>query len=205
MPSFRWHFFYLTFLFNFDINGMKVRNNFVSNSSSTSFIVKLPKIPISAEEVRIMVFGKEHYDIVEPWGDARFSTQVVAETLFEEIQKQKPNDYYRALELAENYDGKDQPNLDDFCTGKDEKGYKNYDWKSYNEALSRYGEKVMENFFSIKRLRKQKLNQLKGIPQQSEGNVFYIFEFSDNDGTYNATLEHANIFKRIQHLPISNH
>ena len=38
---------------------MKIRNGFVSNSSSSSFIVAFPEKPKSAEHVRKMMFGDE--------------------------------------------------------------------------------------------------------------------------------------------------
>lgn len=40
---------------------MKIRNGFVSNSSSSSFIVSFDKKPSSAEELREILFGDKEY------------------------------------------------------------------------------------------------------------------------------------------------
>jgi len=74
---------------------MKIRQGFVSNSSSSSFIVMWDNEPKSAEEIRALLFGGaetwDYYDNVE-------STQRLAEEVFndtKEITKQEIRDYIR--------------------------------------------------------------------------------------------------------------
>jgi hypothetical protein len=63
---------------------MKMRNGFVSNSSSSSFIVGLPKKPESKEEVKQIVFNGENsfrYDLSYP-NPETFQTDIASEILF---------------------------------------------------------------------------------------------------------------------------
>ncbi len=63
---------------------MKIRNGFVSNSSSSSFIVGLPKKPESKEEVKQIVFNDENsfrYNLSYPDPET-FPTDVASEILF---------------------------------------------------------------------------------------------------------------------------
>lgn len=47
---------------------MKVRNGFVSNSSSSSFIVIFPRAPTSAEDLHGLLFGKGHL-VIDAWAN----------------------------------------------------------------------------------------------------------------------------------------
>ncbi|KKK77527.1 hypothetical protein LCGC14_2852710, partial [marine sediment metagenome] len=57
---------------------MKIRQGFISNSSSSSFIVAFPKIPKNQNELQTMLFGdKESYGT--PWQN--WPAQQVASTV----------------------------------------------------------------------------------------------------------------------------
>ena len=58
----------------------------------------------------------------------------------------------------------------------------------------------MKEFFNIRKLKLQKINN-----ETVETGVLYIFEFSDNDGSYNAALEHGNLFNKLKYIRISKH
>ena len=47
---------------------MKIRNGFVSNSSSSSFIVIFPRAPTSAEDLHELLFGKSHL-VIDAYAD----------------------------------------------------------------------------------------------------------------------------------------
>ena len=65
---------------------MKIRSSFVSNSSSSSFIVKFPKVPKTAQELQKMLFGDQ--EVIQPFDDA-FPASVLAETVFNDMQEPK--------------------------------------------------------------------------------------------------------------------
>lgn len=179
---------------------MKKRTGFVSNSSSSSFIVKFPRIPSSAKEVKKIVFGDDEF-IYSPWGDEKFETSKAAQIIFNDIKAQKKNDIKRAKELASQIHGKDAPKYEDFIIP----GTNREDWNAYNKACDEYGERKLEEFFSVKRIRRAKIKKIEGHDVTNEGEIFFIFEFSDNNGAFEAVLEHANIFRRLEHIYINQH
>ena len=69
---------------------MKIRQGFVSNSSSSSFIVLFPHAPKSAEEVKEILFSDEKL-YGSPYSDTMWDTSKVSKTLFEDIQDQGNN------------------------------------------------------------------------------------------------------------------
>lgn len=60
---------------------MKIRKGFVSNSSSSSFIVSLDRKPESARELQRVLFGSEEC-FNHPYENIKFGTDVVAEYIY---------------------------------------------------------------------------------------------------------------------------
>ena len=167
---------------------MKIRNGFVSNSSSSSFIVKFPKDLKSIKELQTILFGnRKTYSA--PYGDESYPTLQLAKTIWEDIKDQKKNNFEKAVELVRQGWLPDGPNWNDF--------------KSDYDALDRereiFAEKKIKEFFNT---RKTKLKKIDG---QEIDEVFYIFHYGDEDGSYFATLEHGDIFSKLEHIRISNH
>lgn len=66
---------------------MKVRNGFVSNSSSSSFIVIFPRAPTSAEDVHELLFGKDH--VLFDSYDGDICSHILVRSIWDEIQEQE--------------------------------------------------------------------------------------------------------------------
>lgn len=170
---------------------MKTRNGFVSNSSSSSFIVAFPELPTSRSHIQKMVFGDEEY-FPDPFYDPKdndkswarkesYSTSQIAETLWNvinnEIDGQKPNDY-KAMHTAMNEYSTDCCN-DCACHLSE---------PIYLEAEGKYVEKEIFDFL-----------------QANPNSFIYTFSFSDNDGQYFEALEHGDLFKKLPHKRYSHH
>ena len=71
---------------------MKYRNGFVSNSSSSSFVVGFLKFPESAEELRVMLFGDA--DVFEdPYSENSWDAQEIADIVFKQMMENEPLDH----------------------------------------------------------------------------------------------------------------
>ena len=177
---------------------MKIRNGFVSNSSSSSFLVIFPKEPKSMEDVKKMLFdeGQTHFSGL--YSDEVFTVENVAETVWSDIKNQEKNDYDAAIEILSNgyYDDIDAPKYEDYDHIKD--------WRKrselYSDAVNKYARKKANEFFNERKLKLKKINN-----EEINECVFYNFEYSDNDGEYNSSLEHSNLFEKLKHFKISNH
>ena len=193
---------------------MKIRQGFVSNSSSSSFIVIFPRMPNSIDDVKEMLFGdKTKY--YSPYSDNVWDADKVSETVYCDIQGQDKNQIDDAIDILSSSHG--------FTVVKDGKynefecpiDYDSYqktpgDWKSmdhdaYNEACDDWAKKEFEKFYSLKKIRRDKLAKIDGNDVSSSGDIIYIFNYGDNDGQYYSDLEHGGLFEKLEHITISQH
>lgn len=161
---------------------MKQRSGFVSNSSSSSFIVAFPKdIKLTVEAVKEYLF-KDAETIEAGYDDTNISTEEASRIILSEMRTQSPNDMNNLKGSCEGgLDG--SPDYEDF---KRKDG--GIDWKPYEEARDIYVTEVIDN-----------------LMKQHSTSDLYTFEFSDNDGPAGSILEHGGTFDRVPHLVISNH
>lgn len=166
---------------------MKIRQGFVSNSSSSSFIVAFPKeLELSVPVVQHLLFGENKvvcaYDHL-----GSISTESAAEQVVNDMIDQKPNDSEAILEALNGY-AVSGPNLNNFKFSPRNEHGDTYDWEAYNAACDVHKQKMYEK-----------------IRNEFGDQDVYVFEYADENGSFFATLEHGGIFDNLPHMNISNH
>lgn len=160
----------------------KVRKGFVSNSSSSSFIVAFPKgfVPTTQSVADLLFGGTEgtqcYYDNCADYG-------VMARVIAGDMQSQKPDDPVAIMkEVKSNIDH----DMEDYRNpmGSPQR----YDWdaldKAVNEAAAKETTQLMSKWVH---------------------NDIYVFEYSDNDGSMKCSMEHGGTFDKIEHIRVSKH
>lgn len=158
---------------------MKIRNGFVSNSSSSSFVVAFKEIPKTVGTMEDLLFG----DIDEFGQWEKFPVRDAARRVFEDLKAQKKPLTKEQIveEFAVGYIN-GYPEINSFYKDKE------IDWEAYKKAVQKNAEKEAKKFMNKNKDRK-----------------FYIFSYSDKDGAFMCEMEHSGIFDNLPHVCISRH
>jgi len=181
---------------------MKIRTGFVSNSSSSSFVVAFPHKPISVEDLKEMMFGKQEWHYIshhaEENGSRDISTQRIADAVFKDIEEKATDeevyesirngwfDSYLFPDIFPGYyeDGKKTRHLDYL---KDKEEIERI-WKEDEKENDRRARNIAEAF-------------IRG----HDNKYIVVLTYSDEDGWFESILEHTDIFNRIEHIITSYH
>ena len=158
---------------------MKIRNGFVSNSSSSSFLVAFPKAPKSISEVQSLMLGKTKH-ITNKYTGEKLTATEAAKYVMAQIKKQKP--------VKPNY-----KKIEDIIYGTCFSTLRIEDFPSYSEyyeEASRYTNKMIAEF----------------IAKYSTSSRVYVLIFGDSSSDDGGGLiENSDIFKKLPHIKLSNH
>lgn len=166
---------------------MKVRNGFVSNSSSSSFVVKFPREPKSAQDVKDMMFPHEGcsctYEEEEEYYDYKTTKTKIAKQVWRDIEWQDKE--------------KNEEILDKIKNDERVKLLLSFDVCMYE---------IMRKLYPNVELG---WREQRGIEEINESNIkgeyIYHFEYSDNDGEFQTIMEHGNVFRNLEHTKTSHH
>jgi hypothetical protein len=174
---------------------MKIRNGFVSNSSSSSFLVVFDKLPEDALDVHRLLFGPEP-STVSVYDNAA-KTIDVAQQVWEDIKEQLDKLPYSKEFVFEEFENEAYIRAYNEFEPRRNALYRA--GKNYNEVA-----RLLEDEEEARRNQLQK--ELSDVfLQRSEGKVILSFTYSDKKGEFEALLEHGDIFNHLQHVRISNH
>lgn len=169
---------------------MKIRMGFVSNSSSSSFIIAIEKIPRSAKEIQDLLFGDQKSLILEYEDrESRFTCEEAAQRIYSDIVSSKvPLTYEELLDECDDigYDSRlyDHKKFQI----KDENGKSNIDYSAIQREIRKRSKIVVDEFV-----------------QKNKGKFFYEFTYGDENGAFESALEHSNIFNKVPNITMSRH
>lgn len=161
---------------------MKIRLGFVSNSSSSSFIVAFAQLPATPEEMQTLLFGDRTIVVAFPghYTPAEFTRQV-----WKDFTEAGPIGVQEITEIIAHghYTDDEHPAEIEF---------------PYGEGL-----KAIEPYESAKRERAAEIARL--FVETHPGCTLLAFRYADEDGPFFAALEHEDTFANLPHLAVNNH
>lgn len=183
---------------------MKTRRGFVSNSSSSSFVVAFPRRPKTVEDVMEMMFGSftRIKSTVYP-EDEPFAAYDIARCIFNNIGRKRGNNSreinkeFKGIEYSDGNAGGWFKNMADAI-------YESDDGLSF--SIPKQADQIREIWHRNEIKRKKLAKSLgKSWLERHKDGVSYIFSFSDNDGEFYSFMEHGNIFRNLPHIRFSHH
>lgn len=164
---------------------MKVRTGFVSNSSSSSFIIAVDKKPTTVEEMIELLFneGEERYH--DPFSEDSWDVTEIARIVFKDIEGQTSMKERDITEILTGGSIEGSPEMMSFSMSDHIWGDINLD--AYRKATRKYELEISDE-----------------IRRQWDKKEIYNVEYEDGNSRGSA-MEHGNLFSNIEHYRVSCH
>jgi len=162
---------------------MKTRHGFVSNSSSSSFVVGFNSVPQTQEELKQLLFGDKKAISMYGYG---ITTEKASKIIWDDLQGQQPLTFKQIVkEISCNWFEDLEPSHQMYKMPPEER------------------EKEYANYRKRVKVRATEIAK-KMVDESGDDTKFFRFHYEDhtNDGT---VLEHGPTFETVPHYRISNH
>jgi len=206
---------------------MKIRNGFVSNSSSSSFVIGLKEIPKSYQDFKVMILGdKSDYPVVSHFGDA-YATDIIITRLYNDfMEKINSNNHFKDfdnfIDFTQDFKSNFKYNLNEY------KMYvNNKDIDEFNRLHILISENEKKQNIIWKELKSSAFNNdeykklriitdkyyediyeliINGLKSKYKDNkIIFDITYSDNDGEIDSFIEHSEILNSVTLLYFNNH
>jgi len=169
---------------------MKIRHGFVSNSSSSSFVIALAEKPKTVREVETLLFDANQVAYTAPYSDECFALATVASVVLQDLEKAEPLTFEQLVdELSSGWLFYDQVKAEipdvPYDADMDDRRVV---WQKQTERTTELATVMANEFF-----------------QKHEGKLWFRLEYSDNDGAMYSAMEHGDLFHNVPHAKISHH
>jgi len=180
---------------------MKIRNGFVSNSSSSSFVVAFPKKPDTAEDVKEMMFGKQEWHYAGYYSDTGdVPTKDIADAVFKEVEDKESASKLKVYKAIRHgyFDSYLLPELlPGSCSSWDET--RDLKFPEDEKAIRAIWDK------SEKTNDQRAMDIVNAFLGNHEDAFIATMWFADEDGSFWSMMEHSKIFGRLKHIKTSYH
>ena len=179
---------------------MKIRTGFVSNSSSSSFVVAFPHNPKSVADLKQMMFGKQEWHYAGIYGskNSDVSTQQIAESVFADIKRKATkkqvyesirNGWFKPYIIPEMFPGHHMSETSHLSfQNEDERKEIQRIWKEDEEINDKRANAIADGFV-----------------RAYDDKYIVVLSYCDEEGGWQSILEHSDIFYRLNHIITSYH
>lgn len=181
---------------------MKIRRGFVSNSSSSNFIVAFAHKPKSVDDLKEMMFGKQewHYPGIYGGGVTDISTQRIAEAVFKDLKGKRKATKKQMFESIRNgYFGSYLiPSLMPGIHKSDTTGL---NWQDEEDR-----EEIQRIWKESEEINDKRATAIAECFRKGHDDEWITtLNYADEEGSFDSILEHSGIFERLDYIITSCH